>query len=189
MYAAWYYLWCHACPSSPHGGNWVKNDSECISVSFAECNDSPGPLFFHLSLSSSSSLLSVRIKIRHAYHSSHLSIIIHCWNYILPHRCGSVEGRAGLPSCLPVDIQHLIFFSNREQTVQPPPVFSLYKNVCQELCARMRQYRLQRLLAHCLWIFMSPKILRICSDWWSSADVWSWFYNVWWCWIFITNGI
>lgn len=94
-------------------------------------------LCFSTSLFPPLPLYSLRIKIRHAYHSSHLSIIIHCRNYILPHRLGSVEGRVGLPSCLPVDIQHLIFFSNREQTVQPPPIFSLYKNVCQELCGNI----------------------------------------------------
>lgn len=68
MYAIWYYLWCPACLSTPHGRDWVKNEFECISASFTVFNDSQSPLFFFPT--SSSPLLSIKIKIRHAHHSS-----------------------------------------------------------------------------------------------------------------------
>lgn len=66
MYAIWYYLWCHACLSTPHGADGVRNYSECITASFAVFNDSPSLLFFFPYLP----LYSVKVKIRHAYHSS-----------------------------------------------------------------------------------------------------------------------
>lgn len=64
MYAIRYYLWCHACLSPPHGEVWVRNNSLCITASFAVFNDSPSLLFCFLCLPST---LRKKKEIRHAY--------------------------------------------------------------------------------------------------------------------------